>query len=185
MGSAQTGFGSFGGYDEEDDCYHEVKNCVFTFARCKISVSVECFAHYRAEGCKLEIYGQVEGELPIMIAQLGVGEFWCEANEASDREFATLMSALDLHEMLPPDLLAVLLVASECAPLFGEHANVRCESAGPGAILCSVGSCTNKDCYGNKLCCTQVPHLASALGRVMLMREDQWGLPPYMVLREQ
>ena len=80
--------------------------------------------------------------------------------------------------MSSSELLAILIVASDCAPKFAEKTSDTgiCEHAAPGAIFCAGDGCTKFE-YGsnNKSYCTEAPHIASALNHVLSAAKGKYG----------
>ena len=102
---------------------------------------------------------------------------WC-SEDASERELAALLSALHLREMSSSELLAILIVASDCAPKFAEKNSDTgvCQHAAPGAIFCAGEGCT-ESVYGadGKSYCTEAPRIASALNHVLVSAKGKYG----------
>ena len=183
VASAQTTHRSYGradlaGEDEDEEQYFWGKNCLFTFDQCKIAVDYNIYGDgNRVFAGKLEIYGQVAGAAPVLYAAFGDDDDWC-SEDASERELAALLSALHLREMSSSELLAILIVASDCAPKFAEKNSDTgvCQHAAPGAIFCAGEGCT-ESVYGadGKSYCTEAPHIASALNRVLVSAKGKYG----------
>jgi hypothetical protein len=165
-----------GEWEDEEEEYFWGKNCLFTFDQCKIAVDYNIYGDgNRVFAGKLEIYGQVAGAAPVLYAAFGDDDEWC-SEDASERELAALLSALNLREMSSSELLAILIVASDCAPKFAEKNSDTgvCQHAAPGAIFCAGDGCTKFE-YEHKSYCTEAPHLASALNHVLMSAKGKYS----------